>query len=241
MKSSPKSQFRWDSFDGYLFDIDGTLLNSRDGVHYNAFHAALESVFGVRDRIETVAVHGNTDPGILRAVTQKAKISEEAFRAGLPRALEHMRQSALQNYGEMRPEVCPGVAAVLDALRARSKLLGLVSGNLEAIGWAKLRAAGLRDYFPFGSFSDQRESRRDIFAHGVAEVQRRLGSENARVCIVGDTPSDIVAARECGLPVIAVATGTYAMDQLRAQSPDLCLSGCGDLLKTEPYSPSQAP
>jgi len=230
MKSSPKSQFRWDSFQAYLFDIDGTLLNSRDGVHYNAFHAALESVFRVRDRIETVPVHGNTDPAILRAVTRKAEIPEETFVAGLPRALEYMRQSALQNCGEMRPEVCPGVRAVLDGLRSRSKLLGLVSGNLEAIGWAKLRAAGLRDYFAFGSFSDQRESRRDIFAHGVAGAQRRLGSENASVCIVGDTPSDIMAARECGLPVIAVATGPYAMDPLRAQSPDLCLSCCGDLL-----------
>jgi phosphoglycolate phosphatase-like HAD superfamily hydrolase len=237
--SSP--QFRWDSFDAYLFDIDGTLLNSRDGVHYNAFHAALEQAFGVNDKIDSVPVHGNTDPGILRAVVRKAGISEQAFIIGLPRALDYMRRAALQNCADMRPEVCPGVREFLEALRAKNKLLGLVSGNLEAIAWAKLRAAALRNYFAFGSFSDERESRRDIFAHGVAQARQRLGSDTASVCIVGDTPSDVVAARECKLPVIAVATGTYTIDKLRDQSPDLCISCCGDLLKTEIYSPSQAP
>ena len=37
--------FRWNGFAAYLFDIDGTLLNSRDGVHYNAFHSALRETF----------------------------------------------------------------------------------------------------------------------------------------------------------------------------------------------------
>ena len=36
-----ENTFRWDAADAYLFDIDGTLLNSRDGVHYNAFHNAV--------------------------------------------------------------------------------------------------------------------------------------------------------------------------------------------------------
>jgi beta-phosphoglucomutase-like phosphatase (HAD superfamily) len=140
-----QSQFRWNSFDGYLFDIDGTLLNSRDGVHYRAFHSALNAVFAISDRIDSVPVHGNTDPGILRAVARNAGVPEEVFTAGLPRALNHMREAALANSKEVRPEVCSGVRELLEELKSRGKLLGVVSGNLEAIGWAKLRAAGLRD------------------------------------------------------------------------------------------------
>ena len=30
-------QRAWDSYDAYLFDIDGTLLNCTDAVHYFAF------------------------------------------------------------------------------------------------------------------------------------------------------------------------------------------------------------
>ena len=68
------------SADAYLFDIDGTLLNSGDAVHYDAFHRALRDVFGIEAKIEGVPVHGNTDVGILRAVTRNAGIDEATFQ-----------------------------------------------------------------------------------------------------------------------------------------------------------------
>jgi len=59
--------FQLFQFDAYLFDIDGTLANTRGGVHYNSFHTALREVYGCEGRIDDVPVHGNTDLGILRA------------------------------------------------------------------------------------------------------------------------------------------------------------------------------
>ena len=38
--------FDWRAADAYLFDIDGTLLNSRDAVHYWAMHNAVKEVYG---------------------------------------------------------------------------------------------------------------------------------------------------------------------------------------------------
>ena len=62
--------------------------------------------------------------------------------------------------------------------------------------------------FAFGSFSFPRESRAEIFQHGI-DLARRLLGEYASVTVVGDTPSDIEAARTVGVPVIAIATGIY--------------------------------
>ena len=45
---------------------------------------------------------------------------------------------------------------------------------------------------------------------------------DASICVVGDTPRDIEAARANGLPVIAVATGNYSYETLAALEPDLC-------------------
>ena len=39
--------FRWDSADAFLFDIDGTLLNSRDAVHYFAFRTPSATCLGI--------------------------------------------------------------------------------------------------------------------------------------------------------------------------------------------------
>ena len=220
--------FDWRNFDAYLFDIDGTLLNSRDAVHYFAFHHAMREVFGRDISIDGVPVHGNTDLGILRAALKQHGVSDGDFVRKLPDVLAIMRAEVDKNVAGMKPELCPSIPALLGVLRSANKLLGVTSGNLEFIAWHKLRAAGIADCFSFGSFSDQNELRKDIFAHGVAEVRGRLGA-NASICFIGDTPSDIHAARECGAPIIAVATGIYSLEQLQEHSPEACIPCCSEL------------
>jgi len=219
----------WASADAYLFDIDGTLLNVRDATHYFAFHNAVEKVFGVDSHIDGVPVHGNTDPGILRAVLRREGLADADIDAHLPDVYSHMCAEVERNATDVRPELCPSTIDLLDRLQHTGKLLGVVSGNLERIAWVKLRLAGLRDYFAFGCFSDHAELRQEIFSNGIAEVHERLG-RNATVCFVGDTPSDILAARALGVPVIALATGTYATEALAEHSPDACFPCGTDLL-----------
>jgi len=221
---------RWLDGDAYLFDIDGTLLNSRDGVHYHAFHNAIASVFGVSSKIDGVPVHGNTDLGIVRAVLEREGVPAERFERDIPTLIEHMCDEVRRNAGELAPEVCPQIFELLTLLQTRGKLLGVVSGNLERIGWLKLEAAGLRPFFTFGAFSDRHELREDIFADGVNEARRRMGREDATVYVVGDTPADIRAARAVGVPVIALATGTFPLEELAKLHPDACFSTCAELL-----------
>jgi len=229
-----ESHFDWQAADAYLFDIDGTLLNSHDGVHYNAFHRAVGEVFGVNSKIDGVPVHGNTDIGILRAVLTREGVPAGDFQAKLPRMLELMCSEVLEKSAQLNPVLCPSIEELLRSLHQAGKLLGVVSGNLEPIGWAKISAAGLREYFSFGSFSDRNELREDIFRYGIEEAQRRLGGD-ATVYLVGDTPADIAAARRVNAPVIAVATGIYSLEELREHAPDACVSCCSDLLnKTIP-------
>lgn len=222
--------FRWREFDAYLFDIDGTLLNSRDGVHYHAFHNAMREVLGCDVRIDNVPVHGNTDIGILKAATRLGGISDEILAAKLPVVLSQMCEEVERNAADLCPELCPSITKLLEALHADGKLLGIVSGNLEPIGWRKLDAAGVRSYFSFGSFSDRNETRVEIFRWGAAEARRRLGPD-ARVCFIGDTPSDISAAQSLQMPVIAVATGIYPFAELQSHAPDACISCCDVLLQ----------
>jgi phosphoglycolate phosphatase-like HAD superfamily hydrolase len=219
----------WAVADAYVFDIDGTLLNVHDGTHYNAFHGAVQSVFGVDSNIDGLAVHGSTDIAILRAVLRREGLRDSDFEPRLPAAVAAMCADVRARASDLRPEICPSIPAILERLRRRGKLLGVASGNLETIGWLKLEAAGLRPVFAFGCFSDQREEREEIFREAMAEVRRRLGAA-ATGCAVGDTPSDIRAARAAGMSVIAVATGTFTLAQLREFQPDACVSCCTDLL-----------
>ena len=221
--------FQWDAADAYLFDIDGTLLNSRDAVHYFSFRNAVRQVLGVEVGIDGVPVHGNTDPGILRAALRQAGVSDDVIDAHLPQIVENMCAEVQRNHGDMRPELCSSILELLSYLRARGKLLGAASGNLGPIGWLKLEKAGLRDLFAFGSFSFPRESRAEIFQHGIALARECLGPQ-ATVTVIGDTPSDVEAARAAAAPVIALATGIFSFPDLLACQPDACFPCAADLL-----------
>jgi len=223
--------FEWNAADAYLFDIDGTLLNSRDPVHYFAFQNALKNTFGIEAKIDGIPVHGNTDTGILRAVLQRAGIADAQINVRLPQMIAQMCAEVERNREQMCPELCPSMYELVSGLHAQGKLLGAASGNLEPIGWLKIEKAGLRKLFSFGVFAYPLEFRRDIFMHGINIVRQRLGKQ-AQVYVVGDTPSDIEAAKAVDVPIIAVATGIYKFDELQALQPDACFPCATDMLES---------
>jgi phosphoglycolate phosphatase len=223
------SGFHWDAADAYLFDIDGTLLNSRDSVHYFAFVHAAREVLGVDIRMEGVPVHGNTYVGIVREVLRRAGVADNIVNANLSRILEKICAEVGRNYESLQPEICPAIPELIGRLRSLGKVLGAASGNLGPIGWWKLEKAGIKEDFAFGSFCWPRETRAEIFRHGVLLARERSGRA-ASVYVVGDTPADIEAARAVSVPVIALATGIYPFADLLACSPDACLESAADLL-----------
>ncbi len=226
----PKPTFDWRRCDAYLFDIDGTLANTRGGVHYNSFHTALREVYGCEGRIDPVPVHGNTDTGILRAALAYHGCLRDDFEPLLPKARQLMCAEVLRGAANLQVELCPGIPELLALLHAEGKLLGVVTGNFEQIGWSKLERGGIRHYFDFGSFSDQRERREDIFRHGIT-LARQLRGAQTSTCFVGDTPADIQAAGRLSMPIIAVATGIYSQDELARAAPALCVGSCAELMR----------
>jgi phosphoglycolate phosphatase-like HAD superfamily hydrolase len=222
--------FDWRSFDAYLFDIDGTLLNSRDAVHYFAFHSAVRRILGREFSVEGIPVHGNTDIGILRAYMKAGNVPESEWLPRVSDLVAFMADEVERNAGDLRPELCPSILGLVERLHAAGKLLGVASGNLERVGWAKLRAAKLDRYFRFGAFSDTRELRDHIIAFGVEQAREILGSNEVRVVVVGDTPADISSAHANGIPVIAVATGIYSFEELIEHRPEMCVPCCDELL-----------
>ncbi len=219
---------KWIDADVYLFDIDGTLLNASGRAHYRAFNRALRDIFGVDTTIDGVPWHGNTDIGILRAVLRREGIPDSALDQNLAAAVSLMCAEVERNRSAVRSEVCPSIPSLVRLLHAKGKLLGVASGNFSSIGWVKIEVAGLREYFSFGSFSDRAELRSEIFRHAIAEA-RRLRGATANICVIGDTPSDIQAARANSIPVVAVATGIYSTAQLAEHHPNVLLGCCDEL------------
>jgi phosphoglycolate phosphatase-like HAD superfamily hydrolase len=228
---SIRDGFLWDKQDAYLFDIDGTLLRSRDRIHFNAFSSSIRDVTGLEVTLDGVVLHGGTDTAILAEAFTLAGIAPEVWEPQTAAILEVMRRTVLGRRGEMQIWTMPGVEAALAYLARCGALLGLATGNLEEIGWAKVEEAGLRAWFHFGGFSDKFSVRSEMVADAAAQARQLLPHIAApTICVVGDTPRDIEAAHANGLPVIAVATGNYSFAELAALEPEVCAASLEALL-----------
>jgi len=221
--------FVWDEQDAYLFDIDGTLLRTRDRIHVESFAASVQRVTGFEVTLAGVVLHGHTDTGILREAFHQAGIPADVLEVHTAAILEAMGKAVAERRHAMDIVRMPGAEDALRHLASRGALLGVATGNLEMIGWIKVEEAGLREWFRFGGFSDRFPIRTELIGH-AAQKARDMAGAAARVCVVGDTPRDIEAARANSLPVIAVATGRYTFDELLVLNPEVCTTSLADLL-----------
>ena len=229
---------RWDAFDAYLFDIDGTLLRAQGGVHNDAFPESVRQVMGREISLDRVLLHGNTDSRILAQAFEHAGVNRNSWEPYRQAIHDRMWTLVDQRRDQIQIVMMPGIRESLDHLQKLGRVLGTATGNLELIGWLKIELAGLRDYFTFGGFSDAHEERAAMIGAAAAMARSQAG-DDASVCVVGDTPADIAAARANHLPVIAVATGAYTVEDLLECKPDIAATNMQALLDSSPLgSPS---
>ena len=207
-----------------LFDIDGTLVRRAGPHHREALVAAVRRVTGLETTTDGIPVQGMLDPDILSVMLRRAGATAASIRSAMPEILRAAERRYLRVCPPLHGKHCPGVEPVLDRLTRRGILLGLVTGNLTRIGWRKLERAGLRPYFRFGAFGEMAKTRAGLARLAIREARRRGWIDRGvPISLIGDAPSDVMAARANGIQAIAVETGITPVAELRAQKPDFLL------------------
>jgi phosphoglycolate phosphatase len=213
-----------------LFDIDGTLVRRAGPHHRDALAEGIRLVTGLETTTEGIPVQGMLDPDILSIMLRRAGVSRTAILQALP----EIQRAAERYYLRVCPEIhgkrCPSVTMLLDRLTRRGHLLGLVTGNLTRIGWHKLDRAGLRPYFRFGAFGEMAATRGGLARIAIREARSKgwIGRKTP-ISLIGDSPNDVIAARDSGIRSIAVRTGITPPGELEAERPDFLLRTLRDL------------
>jgi phosphoglycolate phosphatase-like HAD superfamily hydrolase len=211
-----------------FWDIDGTLLvTQRAGLV--ALDDACRELLDLESidwsRVDT---RGFTDYNIVRRLLQAYdKPCDAAAMAQILAAYE----ARLPTYLARRPpDPLPGVVAILERLKSRSDVLSvLLTGNTRGGARAKLSHYGLLEYFrgpnggepPFGAFAEHGEKREAIAQAALALAEGVVGQPipGDRCFVIGDTPHDVSCGKAIGARTVAVATGGYTLDDLRACEP----------------------
>ncbi len=217
----------------YLFDIDGTLVDT-GGAGMKSLQEASLAIFGHEGPGLDLA--GATDLGIVAmihshfGVESSPELVDLYFRTYLARLEWNLA------HGGFPAKVLDGAADLLALLSARpGTVIGLLTGNTAEGAAAKMRHFGLHAYFPFGAYGCDHADRNML---GPVALQRAgLHAERAftpeETWVIGDTPKDIACAHAIGARCLAVATGRYTTAELSAAGADevvATLVGAGDRL-----------
>jgi phosphoglycolate phosphatase-like HAD superfamily hydrolase len=130
--------------------------------------------------------------------------------------------------------IMPGFPQLLEELRKMPGMhIGLLTGNWVRGAEIKLSHFGLWKYFEFGAFGDDEVDRNKLVPHALRRAEEKFGirPNRDRVYVIGDTPRDIHCARPHGAVAIAVATGEYSVEQLRAEKPDFLFENLSEVEK----------
>lgn len=202
-----------------LFDVDGTLVHSSTliNIHDEAFDYALHTVYNLPDAtVKNQSLSGKIDSQILIEISQiygaSEKEAKEKVQDAMTATLDYFMKHAVKHHYEVIPEV----ESLLKDLKSLGIPLGLLTGNIEEIGWEKMRLVGLYDYFTFGAFGSLAFKRVDLIPIAKERLEKMLNIKIPlqNLVIIGDTPLDIACARAGQIPVIAVSTGKYKSHEL---------------------------
>ncbi|GGK95646.1 phosphoglycolate phosphatase-like HAD superfamily hydrolase [Curtobacterium luteum] len=202
-----------------LWDIDGTLVLNAVSPG-NLYHLALERAVGRDLALRVGHQHGRTDAGLI-AEHVRAHDFDDAL---IPTVSGHLRDLTDERFraGDHR-KPAPGARDLVRRFAVLGWRNGLLTGNSEHRARVKLRGAGFDlDAFDWAHsfFGDEEVDRAGVTDRAAAALR------GERAVIVGDTPRDGEAADAAGIPFLAVATGVYDVEALRATSAVVVARDC---------------
>src|SRR5271156_2879116 len=203
-----------------LWDIDGTLVCT-DRAGERSLLILMRELYGreLGDKLP-VNLQGRTDTSIARdllawlglpATPEEERRIRDAYLAILPKTLP-----------AGKAKLHPGIKEALDAVHAHPEIhQGLLTGNHAEGARLKLSHLGIWDYFEFGAYADDSAIRDELGPFALARAKEKLGIEfpPERVYIIGDTPHDIACGKAIGAKTLAVATGSFSVEELAELNP----------------------
>lgn len=204
----------------YLFDLDGTLLDSIDLI-LTSFHHTSQAHFG-REWSDAYWLAGVGTP--LRTQLERIASSDEELDA----LLQTYREFNLHKHDEMAKPY-PGVIDVVRKLHGDGAKLGLVTSKLSTGARRGLRLLGLEAELPVRVCADDVENGKP-HPEPVLRALELLDSHPSDALFIGDSDHDILSGNAAGVTTVAVGWGPFARETLEAAKPGAWVESADEIL-----------
>lgn len=191
-------------FDAYLFDLDGTLVDTAPDLMY-ALNQTLEGAnFDAVDLASTRLWVGHGAKVMLeQAIKQQspATLSEKELDDLYVGFLVHYRSHIAEDSAPY-----PGVVDTLDRIRSRTYKLGVVTNKRQDLSMQLLRKLDLYRFFNIVVGGDTLQVAKPE-PQPILYACNELVSTPDNTLFVGDSITDVNAARNAGCPIACMRDG----------------------------------
>lgn len=204
----------------------------------SAQHAIMEYAceYAIGYSIPTSAIpplSGKTDKQIIREILDNLEISQNNSEEITHKFLEGLRVATPKHSSDETINVLTNVIELVEHLHNLPEFqLALLTGNNRECAYSKLMPTGLNAYFPFGAFGCDHHDRRKlppIAIERANEFVKQSHFSSGNTLIIGDAPGDIACAKANNIPILAVATGLFTVQELEQEGANPVLKSFGDL------------
>lgn len=190
-----------------IFDLDGTLANTLP-LCIQAFRQSVEPLIGrsISDA-DIIATFGPSEEGTIMV------LAPNHYDKGV---------SDYLHYYEQLHDMCPvpfdGMKEILETLKNRGVRIAMVTGKGKDSTDISLRHFELTHFFEMIETGSPKGARKaegiQIILDGLTDIKKD------EIIYVGDTPSDVIASRKVGVPVVAAAwADTAEPEKLKELKP----------------------
>ena len=187
-----------------LFDLDGTLTDSGEGIINCAIYALERFNLPIPSREELRVFVG---PPLTDTFPKFGVAQDDVLDA-----VKFFRERYIP-IGMYENEPYPGIRELLEALRAEGHILCVATSKLESMATEILEHFNLKKYFHHicGATPDHT---RDAKEQVIAYLLSQCDSEYPWV-MVGDTSYDVIGAKAHNIPTIGVAWGYGVVEEMQ--------------------------
>lgn len=194
-------------YQNLLFDLDGTIIDSAQGIMASAQHSLKQ--FGIEDYDNSKLLRF-IGPPLHESFEQIYGFSTEQSRMAVQYYREHYK-----DIGIHLNVVYAGIEDVLRQLQAMQKRLVIATCKPEPFAIRILENLGLAHYFDCITGAALDHTRRTKTEVITCALQRCAITDHTAAVMIGDRSHDVLGAAACGLPSIGVLYGYGSLAELQ--------------------------
>ncbi len=189
-------------FKGIIFDVDGTLTFTNQLIFDSFNHITKKYLGRSYSDDEIIALFGPTEDEILK------EMCKEEY--------EHARKDYYAYYKNNHDiaRLYDGIKELIIDINNSGILLSIFTGKGRTSALITLDEFGLTNYFDMIVSGDDVENHKPS-PEGIIMFLSKHNFDPKEVLMIGDAPSDIIAANECGVEIASVVWDSYAEDEVR--------------------------